>query len=581
MKLKLIVLSLLCFIASGYSQETSPSLVVSGTVGASYEYYGLSTNPNGWNGYRQRKPWNQVRFNFKPTFNYGDFKLPVNFSFATMPTNFLGPYAGIGAAGHQSFWQFVTNPSNNFAINPKYKWAELQLGTQYLNYSELTTGDVGVFGIGFDLRPKGFLIKFFTGKSQEGINYSPIPYVQGAYKRRNWMAQIGKEKEGKYKFALTMAKGEDSFSSVSMPPPLITPQQGFVMSLMSNIYLKKGYFMELEGAQSLYSTNTNSGPAAPGGISSLDPFYNADASSVKDYAATAAIGKKSKNFDIGLKTKYLGAGFFTTGYPFQQSDKLDVTVSTRFNAWKDKNSSYKMNVVASIGERVNNMSNSATKANLLITNLNWFTQINEHWSMNLNYNNFGFQSNSNINPYGVKNVSNDFGVSPTYTWSNSKMVHLLSLNYNYSQYDERNVITGSTTSNNTHTLFLAYVPTFLTKSLAPDFSVLYFTNQLPGFKTTLATFSTGLSTPLFNKKVTCRGQLQYTFIKNNINSPNNNLIGNLGLDWKITNKLTWTNYFSANYFKYGNESTPVGANYLETNYRTGLLYNFTTKKQAK
>lgn len=579
-----IIISLNCYsqdvleVKKKAQELLKAKFLISGTMGVSYENYGLTTNPSGWPGYSPRKPWNQVRFNFKPTFTFGDFKLPFNFSFATKPTNFLGPYSGLGSLGSQSFWQFITNPSNNFSFNPKYKWAELQLGTQYLNYSELTTGDIGVFGVGFDLRPKGFLIKFFTGTSQQGIDFSPIPLVQGAYKRNNWMAQFGKEKEGKYKVALTAAKGKDFFNSATPPPPLITPKEGFVMSLLGNLYLDKGYFIEAETAQSFFSLDNTSGPPPLGGVSSFKPFFTSDASSVTDFAGTAAFGKKSTNFDIGFKTKYLGAGFFTTGYPFQQSDKLDLTVNTRFNTWKDKNKNYKMNVVASIGQRVNNLSNNTTRANLLIANINCFSQINEHWSLNVNYNNFGFQTNSGINPFGVRNVSNDFGVSPTYTWSNTKMAHLLSLNYNYSKYDERDVFSGVVTSNNTHTVFLTYVPTFFTRTIAPDFSVLYFVNQLPAFRTTLATFSAGVATPLFNKKVNLRGQLQYTFIKNNVNTPNNNLIASCNIDWKLTKQLTWTNYFSTNYYKYGDEVIPNGANYFETNYRTGLLYNFTTKK---
>ena len=579
MKSKLILLITFCCISFGYAQNTNPPIVVTGTMGTSYEYYGLSTNPSGWNGYNPRKPWNQVRFNFKPTITIGDFKLPFNFNFATKPTNFLGPYAGIGNLGNQSFWQFVTNPLNNFSLNPKYKWAELQLGTQYLNYSELSTGDVGVFGAGFDLRPKGFLIKFFTGTSQQGINSSVSPAVLGAYKRNNWMAQIGKEKEGKYKFALNMASGDDKYSSVTTPLA-VAPQSGIVVSALSNLYFKKGYYVQIEGAQSLNSTNTLLGGSPPSGVGSFKPFFTSDVSTTKDYAATAAFGKKSKNFDIGLKSKYLGAGFYTSGYPFQQSDRFDVTVNTRFNVWKNTTNGFKTNVVASIGERVNNLSNSLTKANMLIANINCFTQFNDHWSLNVSYNNFGFQS-AGVNPYGVKNVSNDFGVSPTYTWSSTKMSNLLSLNYNYSKYDERDVLSGATTSNNTHTVFLTYVPTFFNHSIAPDFSLLYFTNQMPGFNINLATFSAGAASPLFDKKVNLRGQLQYSFIKNNINTPNNNVVASVNIDWKITKELTWTNYFSTNFYKYGDETGPLfpGASYLETNYRTGLLYKFSTKKK--
>ena len=88
---------------------------MSGTAGITYEGYGLSRSPSGWTGYTARRPWNQVRFNFTPTFKFGkDFSLPFNFNFAAVPTNFAGPYAGIK---NQNFGQFITNPMNSFGLN--------------------------------------------------------------------------------------------------------------------------------------------------------------------------------------------------------------------------------------------------------------------------------------------------------------------------------------------------------------------------------------------------------------------------------------------------------------------------------
>ena len=125
---------------------------------------------------------------------------------------------------------------------------------------------------------------------------------------------------------------------------------------------------------------------------------------------------------------------------------------------------------------------------------------------------------------------------------------------------------------------LTYVPSYFTKDLTPDFSMMYFLNKLPGFKTTLFTLSTGLSMPAAKKKVQLRGQLQYTFSKNNTFTGNNNFIASCNIDCKLNKKLTWTNYLTTNYFKYGNEIIPNGANYLESNIRTGLMYRFETKK---
>lgn len=574
----MLILLLPCMTMLGQdtAQKKKFPVTVSGTMGITYEHYGLSRNPNGWTGYIPRRPWNQVRFLFKPTFRFSkNFSLPVNINFAAFPTNFAGPYAGLK---NQSFAQWITNPLNNFGLNPTYKWAELQLGTQYLHYSNLSTGDIGVFGAGVSLRPGTYRFKFFAGTSQQGIDYSPPvpgPFVQGAYKRSNWMAQIGKEKEGKYELALNFVKAKDKINSATPPPPAIAPQEGFTMSVVSKIFLKKGWYINAEGAQSLYTRDL----ATPliTNFKTFKPLMKAHTSTVKDYAAEAGAGKRSQHFDIGVLVKYIGAGFQTPGYLFLQPDRMDYTVNTRFNAWKDRNGSYRMNIVASAGQRVNNLSNTTTRARQFIGNLNWFTQFNDRFSLNLNYNNFGFQSASTSSPTALRNVSNDIGINPSYTWTTSAMSHLISLNYNYSKYDEKDFTVPPfplLTSNNTHTVLLNYVPVFFTKEISPDFSVMYFLNQLAGFNVQLVTVSAGLAAPVAQKKVQLRGQLQYTLGKNNGFSANNNIIASCNIDWKVTKKLTWASFVTSNYFKYGNETVPPGARYLESNVRTGLRYRF-------
>jgi hypothetical protein len=562
---KYIFVIILFFGMQTFAQQ-SPPFSISGSASITYEGYGLNVNPSGSTFYMPRRPWNQVRFNFTPTMKFGkNFSLPFNFNFAAVPTNFGGPSAGIG---HQTIGQWITNPGNNFGINPKYKWAEVLLGTQYLKYSELSTGDVGIFGAGISLKPKGYLIKFFTGTSQQGINYvAAIPGVTGAYKRTHYMFQLGKEKEGKYLVALNFSKGQDRINSITSLPPTILPQEGFVWSLVGEGYFKKGWFIKGEGANSIFTRDLNQ--PTPG--VSFKPFITGKTSTIKDYALNASVGKKSANLDLSYTTKYLGAGFQTTGYPYMQPDHWDNTVNTRFNAWKKK-----MNVVASAGIRTNNISNVSLQSQQFIGNLNWFTQFNNKFSLNLNYNNFGFTAASGFNPYGIKTVSNDMGVSPTYTWTTTKMVNVLTLSYNYSKYDERDVNTGVTTSNNTHTAVLTYIPVFLHNSISPDFSAMYFYNSMPTFKNTLFTLSGGVSFPALKKKMQFKGSLQYTIGKINAYTPNNNLIASISVDYKITKKLSWSNYISTNYFKFGDELAPplVGANYLESTYRSGLKYKF-------
>ena len=585
-----LILSIFLFTNLTAIAQTKPKVSISGTLGSTYEHYGLSTNPGTPIFYTPRRPYNQLRFSIAPTVNVGkNLSIPFNFNFAAKPTSVFGPFGALPAIRPLSLGQFITNPLNNFSINPKYKWAELQLGTQYLNYTELTTGDIGIFGVGVDLKPpKNNVFKLFTGVSQQTIN--PIlPTLLGAYKRTHWMLQAGKQKEGSYKALLTLAKGKDVNNSTTpfplLPNPAnVDPQEAFVASVTLGKQFKKGYYAEAEAAQGLFTTNTTVGIPPPGGVSSIKPFITANASTIKDYASNVTFGKKGKHFDIGLKTKYLGAGYQTMGFPFLQPDRLDVTLNTKFDAWKTKTDNYKTNVVASVGNRINHFSGSTgVRANQLIANINCFTQFNDKFNLNVSYNNFGFNTNGlTLGLPSIKNVSNDFSVSPTFTWSTKTMLNLLSFNYSYSKYKESFIPPGSSTAtitvNNTHTAMMSYVPSFFEKKASPDFTIVYFINKIPSFTLQLFTLSSGISAPLCNNKIRWKGQVQYTISKSQSFVPNNNFLLNTSADWAVTKKINWNFYVNSNLFQYGNELAPptalTGANYLESFVRTGITYRW-------
>ena len=150
-------------------------------------------------------------------------------------------------------------------------------------------------------------------------------------------------KEEKYEVAWNFVKANDDSNSVSTPPATIKPQEGFTMSLVAKTFFNKGWYVKMEGAQSIYTKNTllplDSAKA------SFEPFIKGHISTVRDYAGDAGFGKRSKNFDIGLKLKYIGAGFQTPGYPFMLPDRFDYTLNTRFNAWKNKDGNHRMRCV--------------------------------------------------------------------------------------------------------------------------------------------------------------------------------------------------------------------------------------------
>jgi hypothetical protein len=563
--------------------QDTPKFSITGTAGVSYEGYWVTTNPETPSFFTKRKPSNLLRFTFQPILSWGEFKLPFNFNFSPMRNNFGSPPFGFGSLPgfpKQSFKQWLTNPMNNIGVNPTWKWAELQLGTQYLKYSDLSTGDIGTFGYGFSLRPGKLRLKYFSGVSQQAyqsfVSLVPPATFVGAYKRNITMGQIGFEKDDRYFAGFNLVKSRDDAGSITNPltgiPSTPKPAENFIVSFVTKFNTEKGWYGQTELGTTISSRDiTALGPNPL--VNDFKPFISTNLSSFRDHAAQAGFGKKGKDWDVGVSTKWLGAGYYTMGYSFIQNDRLEYSLNTRFNTWKKK-----MNIVANLGQRFGNWSNSANRTRQIIANTNIFTQFNEHFSLNASYNNFGFQTPGLT---GIKNVGNDLGINPAYTWSTNTMSNFMSLTYNWSKYDETVYPSMALTSNNSHTAMLMYVPTFFSKpNISTDFSAMYFQNALTPANTKLRiyTLSTSLGYNLPKQKINLKGQLQYNITTIDPFTAGKNLMATLGADMILSGKLTWNTSMSANIFKYGDELTPpaalLGARYMESILKTALLYKF-------
>ena len=572
-----VILLLLSFNATAQDTVKRKAVTISGDAGIWYEYYGLDKTPGQSTPdfYRARRPWDLFRYSFAPTISFGQWSIPFNFNFSSMQNNFVTPSVG----GKQSFWQFLTNPANSFGIRPKIGTTELLLGTQYLKYSDLSTGDVGIFGYGINLSPGKFRFKLFNGVSQRPADYiaptiiPPNPGVIGAYQRNQWMGQLGLEKTGKYFVGFNFVHSSDERNSVTSPPvPPIDPQENMVVTLLATATTTNGWSYHAELGQSFHTRNLNDAlSVAP--VEDLKPFISSHTSTDKDNAVMLGIDKKGQDWEIGAKFNYYGAGYFTAGYPFMTNDRIEYLGNTRFNAWKKK-----INVVASVGERFGNLSHTSGPGttNQLIANVNAFTQFTDKFSVNINFNNFGFNSPGLL---GYKSVSNELSINPTYSWGNSKMNNLLSATYTLSQYDE--TTTSGTTHNNTQTALLLYVPTIFTSSINPDFSIMWFKDITTALKLNLLNATAG-TTWKTSKKFSLKGQLQYNISTTAPFTSDKNLLATASFDWKLYNKLSWQLALTGNLYHYGsdlpgNSLIPVylaNPQYFESTLRTGLQYRF-------
>jgi hypothetical protein len=572
-------IGIVIFLLSGISMQVraqkddkKKKVTLTGDMGVWYEGYGLSKSPENSvpNFYQPRKPWNSLRYAFNPSISYGKWTIPFNFNFSMLQNNFITPIT----SGKQSVWQFLTNPANNFGISPKIGTTEILLGTQTLHYSDLSTGDVGIFGYGFNLSPGKFRIKFFNGVSQRPIDYL-APNIAGAFQRNHIMGQVGLEKEGKYFVGFNIVRAADKVNSItSFPLPPINPQENVVLTFLADATTNNGWTYHLELGQSYHTTNLFTPPSTLI-VPDFKPFLKAYTSTNKDNAVMLAVTKKGSDWEIGGKFNYYGAGYFTAGYPFMTNDRMEYLANTRFNAIKKK-----VNVVASLGQRFGNLSKvsgpNITKQ--LIANINVFTQFTDKLSLNTSFNNFGFNS---ADVSGYKSVSNELSINPSYTWTTTTMSNLISATYTWSKYDETIILPASFTQNNTQTVLLLYVPTFFKSKISPDFSIMWFKNSAPSIDLTLFTASGGMNWKL-NDKITLKGQLQYNLSNTAPFTANKNLLATAGYDWTLYKKLTWQMLLTGNLYKYGTE-LPGSAlvplysgypGYLESSIRTGLQYKF-------
>ena len=331
-------------------------------------------------------------------------------------------------------------------------------------------------------------------------------------------------------------------------------------------------FRSVEFGQSFLTRNLNAAAwATP--YKDFKPFIDQNITTIRDNAFTGGITKKGKGWEVGTKLGYYGAGYYTAAYPFHTNDRLDYTVNTKFNAWKNK-----INVVAAIGQRFGNWNYSAgpNRTSQIIANVNVFTQFNERFNLNVSFNNFGFNAPGSG---GTKSVSNELSVTPTYNWNTKNANHMISGSYTYSKYDETFFLAPFFTNNNTHTALLMYVPSYFNRNITPDFSVMYFNNKtLPTpLEISLWNFSTGIGWKV-NKKLNIKGQAQYNITTTTPNTADKNILASSGVDYKINKKLTWNYLMTANLFQYGNSLIITGYTgtpmYTESSVRTGLQYKF-------
>jgi hypothetical protein len=293
-----------------------------------------------------------------------------------------------------------------------------------------------------------------------------------------------------------------------------------------------------------------------------------NATSYTDWSNVSSIEWKQSGLGIGAEFRYVGPGFQPAGYRTFERDLMDFSIKTDINA-KDN----KIIVNGSIGLRRNNLENTTLdKTNRTITNLNVLSQLSEIMSLNVNYSNFGFRNNTNLDTLRVEIVNNTFAVNPTFQFRSDKSTQVLSISGSYNVYDDFNVATGDMQKTNSLNFNTNYQISFMAKPLTLGLNALYLINETPFTNISILNSGVNLRYRMFDRKFT--PSLTYTFstINRDDYTADQKSLLTLKTDWKITKQVSMNAGYSWSNYAYGS-SRPDAVN-MENRFQIALVSRF-------
>lgn len=538
-------------------------LKLSGNAGVYGDFYDFTTNnPNGM---LARRPPFSGRLIVNLALQYKNFSLPVSLSLANKQFSTVYP-----VFPSENLWLFISNPSNRVGISPKYKWIEVQLGTFTPSYSELTLGDVPIFGAGIQLTPKAFRFSICKGISKPLVASDSSKSILGSYQQQIMAAKLGFGREEKSHLYLIAAIMQEDTSQAKKIHASVRATECRQAAIHTRMNFGKKLWIGSEVSTSAFTRDLNSivYPSDELPVQIPKNILQIRSSTRLDYAGMASINKEGEVFACKIQLKYLGDGFVPVGYPMMQTDRMDLTISPRFNLGKGK-----FIIQGSIGQRVNNLSkDKLAQATQTLGSLNFSATLSESFSVAGTYSNFGFKNSIENDTFKINLVNLSYGISPVLMLKAKKSMHLLSLNLGYDAFTDFNVLSGKMNDNKVQSIFFIYAISGKTKSYRLSFTISYLNNTLSIGELSNTSAGFQFSYPLAKKKLKLLVGTTYTEsgLKGELYAIQ--LIYQGGLQYDLSKKLSFKLQGNSNQFVYGSSLPGV---WIQENYlKTSLHYQF-------
>lgn len=536
-------------------------LKFTGQLGVYGDFY--SINSDTANAVKARRPPSVGRFVFNASLNYGKFSAPFSLMLSAGQTSVILPNIP-----DRNWLEYIKDPSNRVGIAPQYKWAQLLLGTQVPQYSELSIGDLPIFGAGLKLTPGLFRFSIFAGTSQLAIKEDTIKGIKGIYARNIYSAKIGVGREESSHFYFISTLMLDDTSSIKTNPVNSLPQKGILSAIDYRLNMGKQVYIKGEIAGSAFTRDTRSKELVIKGIDLPSPVFKVQESSRFDYATTFTIAKDGKKFGVKLSGKYIGDGFVPTGYPFMQTDRLEATIDPRFSLFKNK-----VDLTGSVGKRINNLSQArASTATQTIGNVDINIQFTERFSLNANYSNFDFRNSITNDTFRMQMITSSWSITPTYNYNGKIAIHVFTIMYAQNNFTDYNTISGALNANDSRNILLSHTLGLVNNPLSLASGINYFENIIVIGKLITQSAFINFGYKLLKNKLNTTTGITYTQNQINNNNAGSQIATNIGLKYALSKKMAMNANGTINLFKYGVDRP--GISLRENIFRTSISYKF-------
>lgn len=451
---------------------------------------------------------------------------------------------------------------NRIGANPKIgNWLTLHGGYFNSKLSDLTFGETGVMGGGFDLRYKLLRASFFYGNVRDAIDPDSINNITGGFRREGYGFKLGIGSENAH-VDFNFYKAKDIMSSISGYKYPLAPTENLVMSYdfafpVFNDKLK----VNGEIGGSAYTSDTRYEENHVEGFPQW--LYNIRYSTRFDFGTFLNLSYTPQpEYNFQLRCKWYGPGFVTTGISSIQGDILDIEFSPNVRLMNNK-----LFLRSSFGIRYNNVRDTReATTSKFIGSMNGTYQINENTGIDASFMNYSIRSNAISDTARIDNVLNYFTVTPRFNFKALGGFSNLFFTYSFQKFDDNNIIFAYNNKSSAHTASAVWSIAYIS-SLNFSTSLNYQNSEFStgNFKLTSIGVSTGYS--FFDRKLISSLGASYSLFSTVGNGDQLNL--RLNLSYTIEKIGMFSLYITRNEF-----NSDLNTNYKETQAVLQYYYNF-------